>query len=66
MVNILRKEHANRYIKELAEKVSYWLNREGWDSEVYRRSLARSATAKAMYEMLTGEEYTQEDYLNER
>ena len=58
MVNILRKEKAKRYIKELAEKVQYWLNREGWDSEVYRRSLAR-------YAILTGEEY-QEDYLNER
>lgn len=65
MVNILRKEKANRYIKELAEKVSYWYNREGWDSEVYRRSLARYSMAKIMYAILIGEEY-QEDYLNER
>lgn len=65
MVSILRKEHAKRYIEELAEKVSYWLNREGWDSEVYRRSLARYSTAKIMYAILIGEEY-QEEYLNER
>lgn len=65
MVNILRKEKAKRFIKELAEKVQYWINREGWDSEVYRRSLARYATAKIMYAILTGEEY-QEDNLNER
>lgn len=65
MVNILRKEQAKRYIKELAEKMMYWLNRDGWDSEVYRRSLARYCTAKNMYEMLTGEEY-KEDYLHER
>ena len=65
MVNQLRKENANRYINDLADKVRYWLNREGWDSEVSRRSLARYATAKAMYEMLTGEEF-KEDYLNER
>lgn len=58
MVNILRKEQAKRYLNDLADKVQYWLNREGWDSEVYRRSLARYSTAKAMYEMLTGEEYT--------
>lgn len=65
MVNQLRKENANRYINDLADKVWYWLNREGWDSEVYRRSLARYATAKIMYAILTGEEY-QEDYLYER
>lgn len=57
MVNIYEKEKAKRYIKELAEKVQYWLNRDGWDSEVYRRSLARYCTAKKMYEILTGEEY---------
>lgn len=62
MVNTLRKkEKANRYLKELAEKVSYWHNREGWDSEVYRRSLARYSTAKIMYAILIGEE-SQEDY----
>ena len=61
MVNILRKEKAKRYIKELAEKVQYWLNRDGWDSEVYRRSLARYSTARIMYAILTGEEY-QEDF----
>lgn len=65
MVNQLRKENANRYINDLAEKARYWLNREGWDSEVYRRSLARYSTAKAMYAILTGEEF-KEDYLNER
>ena len=46
MVNILRKEQAKRYINDLADKVRY------------RRSMARYATAKVMYEMLTGEEYT--------
>lgn len=58
MVNLLRKEKAKRYIDELYDKVQYWLNREGWGGEVYRRSLARYTTAKKMYEMLTGEEYT--------
>lgn len=58
MVNQLRKESAKQYINDLAEKVRYWLNRGGWDSEEYRRSLARYCTAKKMYEMLTGEEYT--------
>lgn len=60
MVNPLRKEKAKRYIKELADKVQYWLNREGWDSEVYRRSLARYATAKVMYAIITGEEYSED------
>lgn len=64
MVNQLRKESAKQYIIDLGEKkVMYWLNRDGWDSEVYRRSLARYCTAKKMYEMLTGEEY-KEDCLN--
>lgn len=57
MVNKSRKETANRYINDLEEKVSYWLDHDGWDSEVFRRSLARYCTAKKMYEMLTGEEY---------
>lgn len=57
MVNQLRKESAKQHINDLAEKVMYWLNRDGWDSEVYRRSLARYSTAKKMYEILTGEEY---------
>lgn len=58
MVNQLRKESAKQYLNDLEEKVRYWLNREGWDSEVFRRSLARYCTAKKMYEMLTGCEYT--------
>lgn len=33
MVNILRKEKAKRYIKELAEKVQYWLNREEYQED---------------------------------
>lgn len=57
MDNQLRKESAKQYINDLEEKVSYWLDREGWDSELFRRSLARYCTAKKMYEMLTGEEY---------
>lgn len=54
MVNILRKEKAKRYINELYESVTYW----GVDSEVFRRSLARYSTAKIMYAILTGEEYS--------
>ena len=65
MVNLLRKEKAKRYINELYDKVQYWLNREGWGSEVYRRSLARYTTAKIMYAILTGEEYSG-GLLNER
>lgn len=57
MINILRKEKAKRYINELYESVTYWGEREGVDSEVFRRSLARYCTAKKMYEMLTGDEY---------
>lgn len=57
MDNQLRKESAKQYINDLEEKVSYWLDREVWDSEGFRRSLARYRTAKKMYEMLTGEEY---------
>ena len=57
MVNKSRKEKANRYINDLEEDVSYWSNRGGLNSEVFRRSLARYCTAKKMYEMLTGEEY---------
>ena len=41
MVNILRKEKDKRYINELYESVTYWGEREGVDSEVFRRSLAR-------------------------
>lgn len=58
MVNILRKEKAKRYINELYESVTYWGEREGVDSEVFRRSLARYSTAKIMYAILTGEEYS--------
>ena len=57
MVNKSRKETANRYINDLEEKVNYWLDHDGWDSEVFRRSVAIYWTAKNMYEMLTGEEY---------
>lgn len=58
MVNILRKEKAKRYINELYESVTYWGERVGVDSEVFRRNLARYSTAKIMYAILTGEEYS--------
>lgn len=58
MVNILRKEKAKRYINELYERVQYWATRDGVQSEVYRRSLARYSTAKIMYAILTGEEHS--------
>lgn len=57
MDNQLRKESAKQYINDLEDNVSYWSIRDGLDSEVFRRSLARYCTAKKMYEMLTGEEY---------
>lgn len=58
MVNILRKEKAKRYINELYERVQYWATRDGVQSEVFRRSLARYSTAKIMYAILTGEEHS--------
>lgn len=58
MVNILRKEKAKRYINELYESVTYWGEREGVNSEVFRRGLARYSTAKIMYAILMGEEYS--------